>query len=117
VLVRLIRDEVARMVGSSTTLDERKGFIELGLDSLSAINLKNRLASGLGASLPSTTVFDHPNIEALAAFLAGLLGELFPRAAAPSDEPGLDDLPEAELQALLAEELGGGDASSRRPTL
>jgi acyl carrier protein len=75
-------------------IDPRKGFIELGFDSLTAIELRNRLESLTGQRLPATLIFDHPSAGALASFLGAGLTE--PPSAV---EVRLADL-ETELRAL-----------------
>ncbi|MEM6252538.1 MAG: SDR family NAD(P)-dependent oxidoreductase [Cyanobacteria bacterium P01_D01_bin.156] len=50
-------------------LDQQAGFFDLGMDSLTALELKNSLQSSLDVSLPSTLVFDHPNVAALLDYL------------------------------------------------
>jgi NADPH:quinone reductase-like Zn-dependent oxidoreductase/NADP-dependent 3-hydroxy acid dehydrogenase YdfG/acyl carrier protein len=51
-------------------LDPQVGFFDLGMDSLTALELKNSLQNSLGISLPTTLVFDYPTVEALLNYLA-----------------------------------------------
>jgi acyl carrier protein len=46
-----------------------QGLSELGMDSLMAVELKNRLMKSLNCTLPATIAFDYPTIEALTEFL------------------------------------------------
>ncbi|MBF6059307.1 SDR family NAD(P)-dependent oxidoreductase [Nocardia terpenica] len=96
VLTGLIGELAARVLGHDTpdAVDTRKAFAELGFDSLSAVDLRNRLAHATGLRLPTTLLFDHPTPQALAAHLAAEFGEpaaISDRAAPPAathgDEP------------------------------
>jgi hypothetical protein len=82
-----------------------QGFFDLGMDSLMAVELKNRLQRALARPLLPTLVFDHPSIDALTAHLASeLLGEAS-AAAAPSRPPAYDATLVAEVATLSDEQL------------
>ena len=57
--------ELAVVLGveNPAVLDPRKGFLELGLDSLTGVELKRRLEKLLDLDLPATLIFDQPSIE------------------------------------------------------
>lgn len=89
-----------------------QGFAQLGMDSLTSVEFRNRLQNSLGCKLPPTLAFDYPTVEAVVNHLVEVL-EIEP--AEPAASPGviqsrdprndLEGLPQAETAALLAEEL------------
>jgi acyl carrier protein len=75
VLSRYVRALLARTLrfSSSDRIDPRQGFFDMGVDSLSAVELKNRLEAALGAKLLTTTLLDFATPEALVLHIHGLL--------------------------------------------
>lgn len=88
VLVHLLRDEVAAVLGSAPGArpDPVLGFFDMGMDSLMTVELRNRLARQSGVTLNASAVFEYPNIEALAGYLAN---DAFAAATADPDEATL----------------------------
>ncbi|WP_282102719.1 acyl carrier protein, partial [Micromonospora sp. M61] len=75
-LLDVVRTEAAAVLGLGGVADigTDRPFRELGFDSLTAVELRNRLAAATGLLLPSSVVFDYPSAGVLAGFLGLLLG-------------------------------------------
>ncbi|MFF5760875.1 type I polyketide synthase [Streptomyces longwoodensis] len=95
-LAALVRSEAAAVLGHAdpSSLDLAQPFRTLGFDSLTAVQLRNRLAAVTGLRLPAGLVFDHPSPAAVARHLrteltgaAKSTAAPVPVAAAGTDEP------------------------------
>jgi acyl carrier protein len=71
VVLELVASHVAMVLGHSSAeaIDSQRTFQELGFDSLSAVELRNRLAQASGIKLPATLIFDHPTPSAVGKLL------------------------------------------------
>jgi myxalamid-type polyketide synthase MxaB len=67
--------QVRQVLGldSSFNLEPEQNLFEVGMDSLMAVELRNRLHSMLDRAVPANMVFDHPNIAALTSYLASII--------------------------------------------
>ncbi|WP_062428881.1 type I polyketide synthase [Herbidospora daliensis] len=112
-----VRDVVADVLRlpSGRTVPSERGLLDLGFDSLTAVELRNRLAMETGLRLPATLLFDHPTPTALAAHLHGELALRLPGGAAPAPAAPVpvtgpvdvvQDATDEELFLLIDTQLG-----------
>jgi acyl carrier protein len=99
-LRRLMTDLVRSVLGLGPGyfLDPKRGFFQLGMDSLMAMDLHQRAQRLLGVSVPTTAVFDYPSLDGLAAYLGSLIVPDEPRP-----NGGQAEAPDENLAAAIAE--------------
>ena len=127
-LTNFLRDQLAQVLGfaNAEKINLRQRLFDLGLDSLMAVELKNRLEAGLELAIAPTLMFDYPTVEALVNYLGVEMARKFMEGsdeeqdtsdvqASPTEEilddetaellAELDELSDEELAVLLSEEL------------
>ncbi len=117
-LIAQIQSQLASVLGfnQSKPIQIQQGFFEMGMDSLTSVELRNRLQTSLGCSLPSTVLFTHPTIAALIEYLIqDVLASFFEGDKRDADAKSppqtnnkfayVDNLNSDELDALINQEL------------
>ncbi|MER5873683.1 type I polyketide synthase, partial [Streptomyces sp. NPDC002044] len=106
-LAELIRGEVAAVLGYAS-VEEDLSFTELGFDSLTAVDLRNRMERLTGLRLSTTLVFDYPTPPALTAFLLNELAVAGTGNGGAADPEALDTLGALFRQACAADRIDEG---------
>ncbi|MCY3867998.1 MAG: SDR family NAD(P)-dependent oxidoreductase [Gemmatimonadetes bacterium] len=103
-LVSFLQQEVQAVLRLPTAPEPTVGFFDLGMDSLMAVELRNRLNRAFADEyvVPNTVVFDYPDIASLARHLVEELGEV---SDAPAPQPQVQ--PEPEPQTAVQREDDG----------
>ncbi len=108
-----VRTEVARVLGLAgpASVGPETGLFDLGVDSMTALELTERLEATVGVRLPATFVFERPTVRAVAehldAALAPSTSAAAPEAGPSAGEDALEAASEDELLDLLEAELAG----------
>ncbi|WP_031080605.1 alpha/beta fold hydrolase, partial [Streptomyces sp. NRRL S-118] len=89
VVLDLVTTHVAAVLGHTADelIDVERKLKELGMDSMSAVGLRNRLAQATGLRLPVSFVFEHPTPAEIARQLLKRVGSGAPDTAAPEQAP------------------------------
>uniref|UniRef100_UPI001F195C82 beta-ketoacyl reductase n=1 Tax=Allosalinactinospora lopnorensis TaxID=1352348 RepID=UPI001F195C82 len=100
-VLELVCAEAASVLGHGTaeTVTVERAFTELGFDSLTALELRNRLSTATGLRLPVTLLFEQPTPAALARYLL----EELALGGAPTSATALSDLDRLESTLLSVE--------------
>lgn len=114
-----LREQVAqactKLLPPGRPLDARLALTDQGLDSLGALELRNRLSQMVGVRLSATLLFDHPSVDALVTHLGtDHLGLLAAPTAAPAPAPLPDELPDTDPTAMSDLELDAALAGFER---
>ncbi|WP_308431110.1 beta-ketoacyl synthase N-terminal-like domain-containing protein, partial [Kitasatospora griseola] len=86
-LARLVDEEIAAVTGRSEPVPADLAFLDLGFDSVTAVELRNRLSAATALRIPATAVFDCPTPATLAAYLSARIGGDRPDGSTGADRP------------------------------
>ena len=94
-----VADAVASVLGGAVSPDA--SLMEVGLDSLGAVELRNALCQHFELELPATFTFDYPTVRAVAGFISSLLGE--PVSSTRAEVRSVSGHPQSNQRLVQAE--------------
>jgi acyl carrier protein len=119
-----IRDQLARVLGMSPAkLDVEQPLLNLGIDSLMAVEIGNQIQAMVGVEVPTMKFMEGLSIAGLAAYvIEQLSGEAAPPAVAPTTPQDADEvleqveqLSDDEVSAMLQEMVSGEISEQANP--
>jgi pyruvate dehydrogenase E2 component (dihydrolipoamide acetyltransferase) len=114
-LERYLCDQVASLLGVAPgKIDPHLPLGPAGLNSLMSLELTNRLAAGLGLSLPATLIWNYPNITRLASHLAGMMKSTSNHSAEAGAESEFRLGESKEIEQILRDVEQLSDSEARR---
>jgi thioester reductase-like protein len=115
-LFEVVLEQIAEVLGLADTsaIGADQPLPAIGFDSLTSVELRNRLGATLDRPLPATVVFEYPTAGALARFLASGFSDDADSASDSTDyEAGQVDF---AAEALLPEDVRAANEITRPPT-
>jgi acyl carrier protein len=103
-----VHQQVQQILGIlEESFSDKKGFFDMGMDSLMAVELRNRLQQALGESYPlsQTIVLDYPNVNSLAKYLDGLFSKPKKKRVKESVQTAEDTALKEKIKTLSLEEI------------
>jgi natural product biosynthesis luciferase-like monooxygenase protein len=106
-LLRYLSDAVVAALKLTTRepIDPKSRLFDVGLDSIVALELKDRLERAIGVPLSATLLFVYPTLDALCDYLLGEIVSQLPAAPQPAAATRAGELSEEELTRLLMQEI------------
>jgi len=112
ILIEYVRGHVAKILRISQPIERRQRLMEIGVDSLMAVELRSRLSAGANVTLPATLIFDYPTVEAIANYIESLLfqqpvdeSQPVQTEDAPAESTDVEGMSDDEVEALLLKKL------------
>jgi acyl carrier protein len=99
----LVREHTAAVLAHSDpdAIEPDRRFKDLGMDSITAVALRNRLVQATGVALPTTLIFDHPSCAAVTRVLLRTLVPESDPVAAPADDERVTAIDAMDVDDLI----------------